>query len=79
MLPAVALNVAVVEPAGTVTVEAGTGSNVLLLEMATDVPPLGAAWFKVRVQVVLTPELKPVGLHTKEDIVIGTTRLTVDV
>jgi hypothetical protein len=40
--PAVAVEVAEVEPAGTVT-EAATGSIELLLDRETAVPPLGAA------------------------------------
>ena len=42
MAPAVAVKFAEVEPAGTVT-EAATGSEVLLLDKDTTVPPLGAA------------------------------------
>ena len=42
-VPAVVLNVVVVERAGTVTVELGTGSSTLLLESETTVPPAGAA------------------------------------
>ncbi|MGD0669120.1 MAG: hypothetical protein ABSB23_16300 [Bryobacteraceae bacterium] len=41
-MPAVAVKVAEVEPAGTVT-EAATGRVLLLLDRATTVPPLGAA------------------------------------
>jgi hypothetical protein len=38
---AVALNTAFIDPAVTVT-EAGTVSSALLLEIATDTPPVGA-------------------------------------
>jgi hypothetical protein len=41
-LPAVAVKLAEVEPAGTVT-EAGTGNAVVLLDKDTTLPPLGAA------------------------------------
>jgi hypothetical protein len=41
-LPAVAVELAEVEPAGTVT-EAATDSIVLLLDSVTLAPPLGAA------------------------------------
>ena len=49
--PAVALKVAVVAPAATVT-EAGTVSRALLLASVTLVPPVGAAWVTVTVQVL---------------------------
>lgn len=74
-----ALNVAVVEPAETVTVDAGTGRSALLLAMETDVPPLGADWFKVAVQLALAPELKVVGVQTKELRVSAGVRLIVEV
>jgi hypothetical protein len=77
MLPAVALNVVVAEPAGTVTVDAGTGSSALLLDRETAVPPAGATWLRVTVQVVPTPEVKLVGLQVSEDRTPGATRLTV--
>jgi hypothetical protein len=65
-LPAVAVKVAEVEPAGTVT-EAATGSIVLLLDRDTAVPPLGAACASVTVQVDLAPEVRLVGEHCNED------------
>lgn len=65
-LPALAVKVAEVEPAGTVT-EAATGSIVLLLDRLTTVPPLGAASANVTVQVELAPEAKLVGEHCSED------------
>ena len=49
--PVVAAKVAVVEPAATVTV-AGTLRKVLVLESATEAPPLGAARLSVTVQVL---------------------------
>jgi len=66
MVPAVAVKVAEVEPAATVT-EAGTGSAVLLLDRDTTVPPLGAAWASVTVPVVLAPEVRLVGEPWSED------------
>lgn len=66
MLPAVAVKLPDVEPAGTVT-EAATGSSALLLERDTAVPPLGAAWASVTVQVDLAPEARLVGEHSSED------------
>jgi hypothetical protein len=74
----VALKVAVVDPAVTVT-EAGTESKVLLLASVTAEPPVGAAWVSVTVQVLtaLCPRL--VGAHTKVDTSTGATRLMVAV
>lgn len=65
-MPAVAVNVADVDPAGTVT-EAATGSVLLLLDRATAVPPLGAACASATVQVEVAPEVKLVGEHCSED------------
>jgi hypothetical protein len=75
---AVALNVAVVAPAATVTVP-GTVSNALLLPSVTLEPPVGAVCVKVTVHVLtaLCPRL--VGLHARVDINIGATRLIVAV
>jgi hypothetical protein len=64
--PAVALKVAEVDPAGIVT-DAATGSVLLLLDRDTTVPPTGAAWTSVTVQVVLAPAVKLVGAQTNED------------
>jgi len=50
MTPAVAVNIAVVAPAATIT-EAGTDSKALLLDSETRVPPAGAACDIVTVQV----------------------------
>ena len=65
-MPAVAVKVAEVEPAGTVT-EAATGSIVLLLDKDTTVLPLGAAWANVTVQVDLALEVRLVGEHCSDD------------
>jgi hypothetical protein len=72
---AVALKVAVVAPAVTVT-DAGTESDVLLLARAMPAPPAGAAWVNVTVQVLtaLCPRL--VGLQASEETSTGATRVT---
>jgi hypothetical protein len=71
MLPAVALKVAVVEPAGTVTVDVRPGSRALLLNSEIAVPPAGAAWLRFTVQVALVPEVKLAALQDKE-VSVGT-------
>jgi len=65
-VPAVAAEVAEVEPAGTVT-EAATGSIELLLDRATVVPPLGAAAASETVQVAWAPDARLVGEHSSDD------------
>jgi hypothetical protein len=69
--PAVRANVAEVVFAGTITKGAGTGSRPLLLAKLTTVPPFGAAWFSVTLQVVDNPEFTLVGLQTNDDNVTG--------
>jgi hypothetical protein len=64
---AVALKVAVVAPAATVT-DAGTESEVLLLPSATLDPPPGADWVSVTVQVATALWLRLVGLQTTPEI-----------
>ena len=49
-----------------------TGSNELLLESVTAVPPVGAAAEIVMVHEVVAPEAKLVGLHTSEVTVLVT-------
>ena len=65
-----ALKVAVVAPAATVT-EAGTVSRVLLLASVTLDPPVGAIWVRVTVQVLtaLCPRLA--GLHATPETSTG--------
>ena len=72
---AVALNVAVVAPAATVT-NAGTVSEPLLLASVTPEPPAGAACVRVRMHVptALCPRL--VGLHATPDTSAGASRVT---
>jgi hypothetical protein len=73
-LPAVAVELAEVEPAGTVT-EAATDSIVLLLDSVTLAPPLGAAWFSVVVQVVEEFGPRLAGLQLSEETCTGAVRL----
>jgi len=74
IVPAVALKVAVVDPAATVT-EAGTVSADTLLDKATLAPPTGAAWVSVMVQVLgeLCPRV--VGLQLSEETCTDATKL----
>ena len=71
---AVALNVAVVAPAVTVT-DAGTVSEVLLLASVTLEPPAGAIWVSVTVHVptALCPRLA--GLQATPETSTGARRL----
>jgi hypothetical protein len=71
MLPAVALKVVVAELAGTVMVAAGTGSNALLLESETVVPPAGLGPLSVTVQLVFPDVPKLAGLQAKEVSVVA--------
>jgi hypothetical protein len=72
----VALNVAVVAAAATVT-EPGTVRVALVFVRVTLAPPAGAALFKATVHVLdpFAPTL--VGLQDKEDTSTGATRVTV--
>ena len=72
---AVALKVAVVAPAATVT-DAGTVSEALLLARATLEPPVGAVWDRVTVQVLtaLCPRLA--GPHATPETSTGASKLT---
>ncbi len=65
-VPAVAVKVAKVELAGTVT-EDGTLRAVLLDNRETVLPPEGAAWVKVTVHVAVAPATKVAGLHASKD------------
>jgi hypothetical protein len=62
---AVAEKVAEVEPAGMVT-EAGTDNTLLLEDRATTVPPAGAVWLVVRVQELMPPEVRELGVQVSE-------------
>jgi hypothetical protein len=68
MVPAeVALKVAVVAPAVTVT-DAGTVSEVLLLARVTLAPPAGAAVLRVTVQLAAALEFRFPGLHVTDEM-----------
>jgi len=71
MVPAVAVNVALVAPAGMVT-DPGTVISALLLESVTTIPPVGAAWLSVAVHVEEPPVLSDEGLQVTLLIVTGT-------
>ena len=75
---AVALNVAVVAPAVTVT-DAGTVSEALLLASVTLDPPVGAVWVRVTVQVLTAFCPRLVGLQARVDTSTGARRLIVAV
>ncbi len=62
-----ALKVADAEPDATLT-EEGTVSAALLLERATDSPPLVAGWESVTVQVDFAPFARLLGLHWSDEI-----------
>jgi hypothetical protein len=64
IVPAVAVKLAVVEPAGTIT-DAGTASRVLLLLRVTVAPPLSAAADSVTAQELDCPETRLAGLHAR--------------
>ena len=78
MVAVVALKVAVVAAAATVT-DAGTVRVALLFERVTLAPPVGAGWVRVTVQVVEEFGPRLVGLQASDDINTGATRLTVAV
>jgi len=64
MMPAVAVNVAVVAPVNTVTEGASLSSELLSLSVTAVLA--GAASFKVTVQVLLPLELRLVGVQARE-------------
>jgi hypothetical protein len=71
---AVALKVAAIAPAATVT-DGGTVSEGLLLASARLRPPAGAAWVNVTVQALTPLGPRLVGLHAKLEMRAGATRL----
>ena len=75
---AVALKVAVVAPAATVT-EVGTVSEVLLLASVTLDPPVGAVWVSVTVHVLIALCPRLVGLQATLETSTGASRLMVAV
>ena len=74
--PAVALKVADVAPAATVT-EAGVVSKALLLDKDTELPPAGAALVSVTVHVLIAPEARLEGLQVSDERITGATRFSV--
>jgi hypothetical protein len=70
---AVAAKVADADPAATVT-DTGTVTTELLSETDTLLPPEGAGWFKVTVQVLERAAVIALGLHVSADTSVGTTR-----
>ena len=62
----VTVKFAVVLPAATVTL-AGTVAEALLLDRATEMPPVGAVAFRVTVPVEGLPPVTEVGLSETED------------
>jgi hypothetical protein len=62
--------VAVVAPAATRTEEGTVNAEVRELASVTDVPPVGAAWEMVTVQVVAAEAASEVVPHCREDTVI---------
>jgi len=73
-VPAVALKVALVAPADTVT-DAGTVTLALLLGSATVVLE-GAAWFTLIAQALALPDDRLVGLHFRETRDSGATKVS---
>jgi hypothetical protein len=75
MVVVVALKVAVVDPAASVT-DAGTVSAALVPDNVTAAPPVGAALVRVTVQVLDAFGPRLVG-HANDDTSTGATKLTV--
>lgn len=75
-VPAVAVKFAVVLFACTVT-EVGTGRAELLLDSPTTLPPAGAGWLSVTLQLVLAPEPTVVGLHIRFETTAGSTKVNI--
>jgi hypothetical protein len=71
---AVALNVAVVAPAATVT-DAGTVTEALLLASVTPDPPAGAGCVSVTVHVPTALGPRLVGVHATPETSTGASRL----
>jgi hypothetical protein len=72
MVPAVAVKFAEVAPDATRT-EAGTVNSAVLLDSATVMPPVPAAWDNVTEQAEVPFEVRLVGLHDTRLTVVGTT------
>ena len=65
----VTVKVALVLPAGTVTLAGTVAAAVLPLVRVTTAPPVGAAALKVTVPVDVAPEVTDVGFNVTEDTV----------
>jgi hypothetical protein len=76
-LPAVAVNVVEVVPAGTMT-ELEPSCRVLLLDSRTSVPPVGAAPLNVTVHAVDAPEFNLLGLQANWETEIICPKATPD-
>jgi hypothetical protein len=63
----VALKVAVVAPAATIT-DGGTVSKALLLASVTAEPAMGAGVFNVAMQLAVALELRLPGLHMRDEM-----------
>ena len=67
------VKVALVLPAGTVTLAGTVAAPVLLLDKLTTAPPLGAGALSVTVPVEELPPVTLVGLRLREESVGGVT------
>ena len=72
-VPAVAVKVVLVLPAGTVTLTGTVATEALPLVSVTTVPPVGAAMFKVTVPVDGAPETTVDGFNVTDDTESGPT------
>lgn len=75
---AVTVKVAVLEPAGMVTLEGAVAMKVLLLDSVTLAPPVGALPLMVTVPVEVFPRLMDVGFNVR-DVNDGVVTLSVAV
>lgn len=77
IVPALAVKLAVVAVAGTMT-EAGSVRRLgMAPEMVTETPPVGAAPLKLTVQVALVLEASVGALHCREETKTGASRESV--
>jgi hypothetical protein len=77
-VPAVAVKLAEVAPAATLT-ETGTVNAAALLDSVTAIPPEPAGCEIVTVQVDVPPELRPVGLHDRRVTVVTVVTATSEI
>lgn len=75
VLAAVAANVAEFCPAAIVT-DAGTVRLEFVVEIPAAIPPVGAAWFNVTVQVVCPAGARAAELQAREEMPTGTATVT---